>query len=416
MHELEKNQLIIKNQKMKTKNRTPIIKNGIVIFFFLIVSNTYAQEKPKGNEKTGKSPFLQVNKDKLFKPCVVLEAWGTYTMGEEKSGTEYEDRADVMLRRMRFGGSGSPYSWLKYSFQLHLDRLGEDSYSATKGSCSGLGVWNAFITAKLLKNSNLFNLHAGYLWAAISREFNTSPWAVSSLDKTRAAWYMRKFITSTGNGIENGIALGGLKNFDKFGISYRIGTYEPDAYSSSKYASRLYTGRIMFSFGNPEQSSYKYMLSGNQWRKRDGVTVGFGGSTQSDGALADSTFFDKSTAYGTDLLINYRGLQISGEYFKFIRTAEELEDFDGTQWFVRAGYSFIAGEKYLEPVVSYEYYEGEGTKSLYKHIGDDSTLDFGINWYLNKDKLKLALHYVIQDGSASSNVGDYIGLACQLKL
>lgn len=382
----------------------------------LLISLTVKAQETWKNETASKSPFLEVNKEKMFIPVIALESWATYSMGEEKNGTEYANRGDMSFRRFRFGAGGAPYSWLKYSFQLHIDRLGEDAYASTKGSYGDVDIWNAYITAKLLKESDLLNLHAGYYWAAISREFNTSPWAVGSFDKTRANWYMRNFITGTGNGIESGIGLGGLKNFEKFGISYRIGTYEPKLYASTKYASRLYTGRIMFSFGDPEETSYKYMLSGNQWRKRNGVTLGLGASTQSDGKLTDTTFFDQSIAYGADILVNYKGLRIDGEYFKFNRKAANTDDFDGTEWHIRVGYSLIIADRYIEPVITYEKFEGKGAKNLYKYIGDDKTFDFGVNWYVNKDKLKLALHYVIQDGSISSNKGDYIGLACQFRL
>ena len=397
-------------------------KTGIYLLskswiFTIVMFSLTAKAQDAGKESASvASYFIKVNKEKLFKPYVAAQTWATHSMGEEKGDVEYADRGDISFRRFRFGGSGSPYSWLKYSFQLQLDRLGEDAYAATKGKYNGLGVWNAYVTAKLLKNSDLLNLHVGYYWAAVSREFNTSPWAVGSFDKVRATWYLRNFVTAKGNGIESGIGFGGMKNFKNFGISYRIGTYEPEAYAGSKYGSRLYTGRFMFSFGDPEQKSYKYMLSGNQWRSRNGITIGVGGSMQGDGFLSDDLYFDRSSTYGADILINYQGLRIDGEYFKMKRTAKGYEDFEGAQWHIRAGYSFIIVNKYIEPVVTYDSYEGEGAKSLYKYIGDDNSLDVGVNWYLNKDKLKLSLHYVMQEGSTSSNIGDYIGTALQFKL
>ena len=58
----------------------------------------------------------------------------------------------------------------------------------------------------------------------------------------------------------------------------------------------------------------------------------------------------------------------------------------------------------------------KGTSSLFNHIGDDYTFDIGANWYINKDKLKLAMHYVIQNGSASTNTGNYLGVGFQFKL
>jgi len=386
---------------------------AIILFLPLLV---YAQEHGKVSDRTAAPPFNSINKEGLFKPYVALELWATYSMGEERGDSKYANREDIFFRRLRVGGSGIPYSWLKYNFQLHLDRLGEDNYASTKGSYNGIDIWNAYITAKLLKKSDLINVHAGYYWAAISREFNTSAWSQGSFDRTKANWYLRKFVTGKGNGIESGIGLGGLKNFEHIGIAYRIGTFGPQAYTSSKYASRLYTGHLLLSFGDPEQSAYKYRLSGNQWQKRSGITLGIGGSTQSTGKLTDTTFFGSSTAYGTDILINYKGARIDGEYFLLHRTAPDLNDFEGKEWHLRIGYSFIIADKYLEPVITYDNYEGEGSKSLYNYIGDNTTLDLGVNWYINKDKLKLSMHYVIQQGSVSSNTGDYLGTACQFKL
>lgn len=402
-----------------TTRLIPVI--GVLCLLWLSY-NVQAEDKTK--EPTDKeaeteqeqSPFLQVNKDALFKPVMALEGWFTHTLSETDGETSSPAREDMSFRRFRFGGSGSPYSWLSYSFQLHLDRLGEDDEASTKGSYGGINIWNAYITARLLPKSDLLNLHAGYYWAAISRQYNTSPWAVGGFDKTRACWYMRKFMTGRGNGIESGIGIGGLKNFKKFGISYRLASHEPAAYASSEYASRLYSGRVMFTFGEAEQSRYKYMLSGNQWHSRKGVTLGFGGATQSDGMLSDTLYFSKSASYGADILINYGGLRIDGEYFKMNRQASSLKDFNGTEWHLEAGYSFILHNRYLEPVICYDKYEGEGNATLYSYTGVDKTLDIGLNCYLNKDKLKLALHYLMQDGSLVSNTNDYIGLACQVRL
>jgi hypothetical protein len=383
----------------------------LVTYFPIFASNERANKK---------EPSLQIDKtihsEIFFTPIVALELWNSYSIGEEQKGVESTNRSDLSFRRVRFGGSGMPHPHLKYSFQLHLDRLGEDTYAATKGSYGGIDIWNAYITAKILSNSELINIHAGQYWAAISREFNTSPWGVSSLDKTRANWYMRNFITGKGNGIESGIGLGGLKNFEHFGVSYRIGTYEPQLYSSAQYASRLYTGRLSVSIGDAEESKYKYMLSGNQWNQRKGISIGLGGSTQSNGKLTDSTFFDQSYAYGGDLLLNYKGLRVDGEYFLFTRTGEGNANFDGTQWHTRLGYNFVVANQYIQPTITYDKYEGKGAKSLYKNIGVDKTLDIGINWFVKKDKLSLGLHYVIQDGSASPSKGDFLALSTLIRI
>lgn len=366
-------------------------------------------------EDVEESPFVSVNKSKMFQPTLVIEGWGLYSENNNSAEVPNANRTDIMFRRFRLGAKGTPYSWLSYSFQLHVDRYGEDVYTVVKGSYQGLGVWNAYITAKLLKESSLLNMHVGYYWAGISREFITSPYAVGSLDKTRANWFLRHFISGKGNGIESGIGLGGLKNWQSVGVSYRLGVYEPSAYASAKYADKLYTGRLMLSVGDAEQQKYKYMVSGNSWRRRSGVTFGVGASSQKNGALSDTSYFNHSYAYGADVLIEWKGLRIEGEYFMFTREAEAFEGFNGTQFHVRMGYGVVVLNKYIEPCISYDKYEGAGNKELYRFIGVDNTLDLGVNWYLNKDKLKLAVHYIRQGGTIS-NAGDYYAMALQLKI
>ncbi len=385
-------------------------------FFCLSALLVNGQEK----NTTTSSPFIPANVDKMFSPIIALETWTTYSTGE--SLNEASDRPDLMLRRFRFGAKGNPYPWLKYTFQLHLDRWGESAYSATKGSAAtSVSLWNAYITAKLLPESELLNLHAGYLWSAVSRDFQTSPWAISSFDKTRACFYMRSFITGKGNGIESGIALGGLKNFEHFGINYRVGAYSPEAYQCDSAGCLLYTGRVMFSFGDPEQTKYKYMLSGNAWKKRKGVTLGFGGSTQSNGSINDTLSFKRNMSYGADLLVDYNGFRIEGEYFLMLRqpSGKGYDDYHGTEFHIRTSYNFVLGKYYLEPAFQYEKYKGEGLAALYSgKIGTDETYDIGINWYVNKDKLKLALHYTVQEGEGIKglNTGDFVGLALQFRL
>lgn len=359
--------------------------------------------------------FAKFQKDKAFSPVVGVESWLTYSMNEQKNGVEYVNRADASLRRVRFGAKGSPYNWLSYAIELNLDRLGEDPNASTKGSYNGLDIWKAFVTAKLTRD-DLIHLHIGYYWAAIALDYVTSPWTVSSFDKTRADWYLRNFMTGRGNGIESGFGFGGLKNFDGFGVNYQIGAFSPAAFSGKEYANPLFTGRLMLSFGNPEQKTYKIRHSGNHWNTRNGVTVGLGGATMGKVDNGSGTAFDQSNAYGADISATNGGLKVEGEYFKMKRKATGLDDYNGTEWFIRCSYNIPVKSTFVEPTFTYEQYEGKGASSLYKYIGDDKTFDIGVNWYLNKDKLKMSAHYVNQKGSTSSNVGDYFGLAFQVRL
>ncbi|MBS2100634.1 hypothetical protein KEM10_20275 [Carboxylicivirga linearis] len=387
------------------------VKTLFMLFCFFSVSAIMAK-----SEKDENSVWSKPDMAKAFKPIVCIETWATYSSKEKDDEHDYVDRNDTQIRRFRTGAKGQPYWFLGYSFQIQLDRLGQDGYSSTKGSYGGIDVWNAYVTAKLLRKSDLLNLQAGYFWAATSRQFNTSPWAVSGFDKSRSCWYLRSFTTGKGNGIESGIGLGGVKNWKGFGINYRVGVYEPEAFACPDNSSRLVTGRLMFTIGDPEQSKYKYMLSGNQWRERKGITIAVGGSNLNDGCINESVYFKNAQTYGADIAIDYNGIRIDGEYYKMKRTSEELLDFTGTEMHVCVAYNVIVSNKFIEPSVTYDYFKGEGSSELFKHIGDDATWDLGVNWYLNKDRLKLAAHYLIQSGSAASRVGNYAGLALQFRL
>ncbi len=391
----------------------------ISVGLFLSGKPCYAENKTLSDSGAFAPPAAH----KLFSPIVSLQTWGTYSVNMEQNNEPAPDQQDIHFRRFRLGAKGQLNDWLKYSFQVHYDRLGENKLSATKGSSKNMfQIWNAYISARLLPSSELLYLHTGYYWAAISREYNTSPWAVSSFDKTYSVRYLRDFTTGKGNGIETGIGLGGLKNYPgKFGISYRLSAYQPKKFVSANYSNLLYSGRVMFSFGDPEQKKYKYMLTGNNWGKRQGVTVGLGGAykgkTDNEQPGEDSVFFDRSVAFGSDLLIDYYGFRFDTEYFLMKRAASGYNDFNGTEWHARISYTFNWNRFLIEPAFLISKYSGEENGSeLYRYTGNDTTQDFGINWYINKSKIKASLHYIIQDDEVSSNDGDYVGAALQIKI
>lgn len=390
-------------------------KAGIFLAGFISICISTMASSCDSIEQAAPSP-LQLDKANMFKPIVAIEAWSIFGSGEKEDMEECADRSDVYLRRFRFGAGGQAYPFLSYSFMLHFDRIGVDEFSATKGSYSGIGLWNAFTTIKVLRDSELLNFHIGYFWAAVSRDYMTSPWSVTSFDKSYSTYYLRHFITGRGSGITSGVALGGIQNFSSTSLSYRVGVYDPQVYLSSQYASRLYTGRFMWTWGDAEQSKYNYMVSGNSWSKRNGITLGVGGSAQKNGLISDDLYFGQSYTYGADVLACYGGFSIQGEYYMMRRDAESYKSFRGELVNIRMGYNIKVKSTFLEPSISYDQYSSTGDDKLYSFVGDDRTFDMGINWYLNKDKLKVALHYVLQDGSVACNTGNYVGLAFQFRL
>ena len=174
----------------------------------------------------------------------------------------------------------------------------------------------------------------------------------------------------------------------------------------------------MLSLGDPEQTEYCYMLKGNQWRTRKGITFGTGAAWQgkTDNVLdgAAHVFFDRSAAFGADLLVNYNGWALDGECYRMLRYAEGYHTFHATEWHVRLAYDFKVANYFLEPAAMISNYKGSG--DLFRYVGEDTMFDVGVNLYLKKDKVKLSVHYVTQEGSASVNLGNYFGAAFQVKL
>ncbi|GAF05629.1 porin [Saccharicrinis fermentans] len=405
--------LINKKKRRHASGRTGLM---VLVFMAHLCTAGFSKNGASSEDISHLRAWNQWQADKCFRPWVVMEAWATYSINEEQGDRTYANRGDISLRRLRFGGSGSPYSWLRYSLQLSMDRIGEDPFASTKGSYQGVDIWNAYMTAKLSPKHDLLNLHVGYFWAQISREYSTVAWTQGSFDRTRANWYLRKFLTGKGNGIESGMALGGQKNMNGFGFSYRVGTFEPTQSMEAQHPARLYTSHLIFSLGDLEQDSYKYRLRGNDWGKRKGISLGLGASSQAAGMSNDSVCFDSSYAWGMDILFCYSGFRLDGEYFKLKRTAEGYGHFNGKEWHIRFAYNLMLGHEFFEPVLTYDRFEGSGSKSVYNYVGDDHTLDVGVNWYLNKERFKLSVHYLVQEGSVASNTGDYLGLGFQWKL
>lgn len=390
------------------KNRL-ILLIALILLFNNAIADTIipGPDKPAGGSLT-------------FIPQVMLQSWATYSMNEEKTGTDLANRFDTHFRRLRFGGKGEVYPGVKYNLLFHYDRIDEDPYAATKGSDNGFGLWHAYITAKLLKSSDLLYLNAGYYVAAISREYSLSSWTVASLDKSYAVWYLRKFLTAQGNGIESGAGFGGQMAIkDNFGFNYRLNVHTPEKHLSPDYANPLVTTRVSFSTGDPELKKYRMSLPGQYWQKRNGLSLGLGAAYQgkTDNALSSGhIFFDHSTAYGADLAAHYGPWAFDSEYFLMKRTADGYDAYQGREWHVRLSHIFLINNTYLEPAVMVANYTGWGASALYNHIGDDITYDIGLNWYLKKDKFKLGLHYIMQEGSVSSNQGDYLTTSLQIKL
>lgn len=374
--------------------------------------------------------------DSLFtfaQPVASLQFWSLYTMGEQAQFTtngpleSVDDRVSFMVRRARFGFKGKPYKNLNYVVMVQYDNLGKDKLSGARGGTNTgqLGILDVYATYVFDKQQR-FALTAGFFHPQVSRECITGDMNVTSFDKSNTQGYIRQHITGKSYGRATGLNLGGLLSSNATTtIGYNVGIFnnnttaaDPKNFpeSSGKLWSPLFAERVTISFGEPDAKNYAINYSTNNYfGKRKGVTIGFNGSQQ-----GQTDIFNTNRSVGADILFNYRNLNLDAEWFELYRVTEGGKQHSETLH-ARLGYNVIVARKFfIEPTVMATSFASEdGTQ-----FGEDRTLDFGINWYLNKKECKLTLHYLKQTGNGSNGYtdgttfrkGDFAGMGLTLLL
>ncbi len=375
--------------------------------------------------QAGFDRWKKIKENVDIKPFVMFQLWSTYSTGQERFNRElgvYEPvgaRFNTQIRRGRLGFRVQAYEDLKFTMVGAYDLLGRDVLSSTlgggnNGSQPRFFIIDAFASWRLSKQSEAFYLTGGYFRPQLGRESITSGWSVTSMEKAQTQFYYRQHLTGPGPGRTVGVNLGGLLGTEgeRFHINYNLGIFNPVYIAESqnslgRVASPLLTGRAVLHFGMPEMTSYLLGYKTNYFGDRYGLSVGLGGSYQNE-----TNLFDASYSATIDLLFNWGPLNIDGEWDLMWREGTLGDDnpvsftyFSETRH-LRLSYNLVLGKKYfLEPVVMVMQFNGaqdEGGRDEALEVGAfsglDRTYDFGLNWYLNKRRFKVLLHYIWNNG------------------
>ena len=406
------------------------MKNHIWAFTILLaffpLSNALSQQ--------GFDHWLRQKEGARIEPFVMLQLWTNYSMGQEVyDATDQifkpvEDRFNVLLRRGRFGVKAQPYEGLNFTLITAFDGIGKDVLTGMIGSPNNLSspkffIWDAFFQWKIRKNSETFNLVGGYFRPQLSRESITSGWSVNSMEKAMSQTYIRKHLAGTGPGRALGLNLGGLilPEGKKWGLNYNLGLFNPVYQSNSGNStgsqfSPLLVGRVVAYLGDPEQTKYGIGYGINYFGARKGLSLGAGASWQGATGL-----FEKSVAASADLLFNWGAFNLDGEWNWMWREGIETPGPNSSPAFsylsqtghLRAGYNLVIGKRFfIEPAFMVMHFTGasdlEGqarATAIGASSGSETTFDAGLNWYLNKKKLKVMLHYTWNQGDAGEAEG-----------
>jgi len=251
----------------------------------------------------------------------MMQVWGTYTPRTRTfSGgpfPRYHSQHSIwntQVRRARVGLKGEILPRLHYTAILAFDQIGHDALAGTTGGANngafpGVGILDAFVTWGIRRDGKGIHLTAGYFRPQYGRESITSGFAVNSIEKTMDQNYLREHMVYSNPGRAAGINAGCQMRLgsDKAWLRWDAGLFNPDQGYPGNFP-LLGVGRIAGTWGDPESEGYSLSHRINYFGKRQGLTVGVGGSLGRGQA-----FYVRSWTYGLDLLWNHGPFQLDGE-------------------------------------------------------------------------------------------------------
>jgi hypothetical protein len=365
------------------------------------------------------------------------QVWGVSTFDPQNAPVP-DPRADLYLRRARLGLKGQAYTGIDYLVWFAYDNVGKDPNTGTLGTPQAVPnttfqAWDAYFTWHA--DSTWANATFGLLRPQIGSEFITSFTAVPSLEKALTHYYVRDHLLTRPSGRETGLNLGGYwaDTARKAAFGYNFGIFDANQEKTTGVAagslkwSPLLTGRISGTWGDPENKGYKLNTELNGFGKRTGITLAGYASWQGpmdeklDTTQANPYIggFDANSVYGGSLLLNWKYLELDAEWDFLYReftdgfpasyaatkknaAYAQAGSFLDQVWHIRGGYSIpVFKAQFLEPTAMYSGFIGDKGSPV-NTDGEDEVIDAGLNWYVQKNGLKVSLHYVRQDGEAKS--------------
>ena len=381
----------------------------------------------------------------------MVQFWNTTTFNAKNDlGEDVQDRNDFFIRRGRIGVKGHFRPTIRYVFNFAFDGVGMDIFNGSTGTAQlpenkQFFLWDGFVLFAL--EPTWANLTVGYFRPQVGRESITSSFVVNSYIKALPNAYPRLHFAGRGSGRETGLNLGGAYRGNSVNLNYNLGLFDPNSeritgnVGGGRYWAPMWAGRLAVTLGQAELEVYEVGYLVNYFSKRRGLTLAINSTYQgqTNETLNDSTYvggFKNNCMVGCDLLANYDHFNLSAEYDRMTRRftdpfATELQavgelpvgatQYSDEVWFVRAGYNFVLNNgKVLEPVLLWTKFTADDA-SVYYSGGEQEIFSVGLNWYIDRNRLKLNLHYHFQSGrpislysSGLDASGDFMGLGLQL--
>lgn len=351
-----------------------------------------------------------------------IQWWNVVTL--DYAGIDEQVRYDMFVRRGRLGTSGRILPKLFFNASFAYDGVGKDSLSAAAGvpnaeDNSTFFPRDVFVTYSV---SNLLNITTGYFRPRVIKEsFNSSSFVISQ-EKSLASFHPRIHLVGRGIGRETGVNIGGVRNGKGVGFIYDVGIFDcnhPAVVGTGSIWSPLLTGRFVLMLGDPEMTEYSlaYMQSG--YGQRRGLSLG---ANMSD--MAKTEIFDRNRVYGVDAQLNFGPVDLLLEYDWLYRTKQAIEGgFTTTDrvFTSKLGYNFLQPNgRILQPALMYSYITADNNMDINPYTGAITQFiwEAGVNYRLNRDRLKLGLFYYAGKQQQYGKNGNfsYVNMSLQMMM
>lgn len=345
-----------------------------------------------------------------------FQVWNVVTL--KSVYREAPSRFDTYIRRARFGLGGQLNSKALFYVGFTYDGIGKDTLSASAGGPNPndnltFSIRDAFFTYKF---HPLFNVTLGYFRPRAGKEsIYTSAFNISQ-EKGQPSFHPRVHMVGRAIGRETGINVGGFKRGKNHSFLYDFGFFDtnhPMIRGAGLIWSPLLTARGVWMIGDPEFETYGLVYFQSGFMERKGLSLGANVTYQSKTDL-----FQNNVVYGIDAQLNFGPLDLLGEYMWLYRETPIRGAFKLTTdnsyvikgaWNVALPKLQILQFSLMRTATTPDnQFENEAINP-WTNANLHEEWAGGINWMLNRNRLKLGLHYVQGKRQFFRNQGSMVG-------
>ncbi len=344
--------------------------------------------------------FLEVNQ--------YLQYWNVVTL--RSTAPQFSPRFDSFVRRGRLGVSGRLNEHILFAAGFSYDGIGKDSLTASAGvtNAEDNTTFQLRDVYFLWRKNRIFNVSFGYFRPRVGKESIYSSSFNVSQEKGFPSYQPRFHLVGRGIGRETGLNIGGILDVGRSALLYDVGLFDnnhPDIRGAGPAWSPMVTGRLMLMLGDHEMTEYNLVYFQSGFGLRKGVSIGLNGSYQH---LTNR--FRNNGMIGADIQINWKQLDLLGEYNLLYRnnlTPEETRfkpvqsrfTYDQVYVIKGAWNTLLENKTLLQYCLMYTGEiadDGETTSAInpFTQARTQAQWAAGVNWLINRDRLKLGLHVV----------------------